>query len=376
MVRRALRPGVNRSDLILADLVGNRAFVVAQNDPPDAAAVVAAIRSDETPMHDARRLLTEPKAAQDLLVSALEEVLDVLADGAGHAAVYRLLVEPDRRVATATGFTLLGSFITAEGVALVVSLAATVTRDVNGQPIVTAVSVDDYVGGDLEGRLVEDVVALASATGFIPERPMARAALIVGSGFGAHLEEVRATAAVAGVAVEVFHHVDPEDAVSMRAIRRRIADSCSGLVTWTGKRDKWAMRLAKGAENLGKLRFAIHGDDETAAPQMRTIANQLVTAEKALRAGTAATAASRTLTLCLKKTGNRGTGDVLEQAQPCSHKEKPKARPSAEAKWKGAQDVLGLPQGAVLRKLLVCGRTDCNVAWATYRLPGTQPEAS
>lgn len=375
MSGRALPPRVRRSDLVLADLLNDPTVLGVLGGPPaDAAAIVARVLADPTVMRDSRRLLTEPKAARDLLISAVDEVVDVLADGAGPAAVHHLLVEPDRHVATAAGFVLLSSFATSGGVPIVVSLTATVTRGPDGNPAVAGVALDDYVGRDVHQRLVDDVTALAAATGFVPERPCARVALIIGRGFGAQRHEVIATAAVEGVAIEVFANVDPDNPDSLEAVRRRVAGACSGVVTWTGKSDQWAMRLATDAERQGKLRFAIYGDDQVAL-QMRSVARKLLVAGEARQAAPVAPP-SRKLTLCLKKTGSRGTSDVLEPAEPCNHNAKSKSRRGAEAKWKGAQEVSDLPPGAVLRRLVVCGRPDCNVAWATYRLPATEGDPS
>lgn len=175
-----------------------------------------------------------------------------------------------------------------------------------------------------------------------------------------------AAALVAGAALACLELVDASDTKAREALQKDLKGRSGVLLAWgAADRTGWLFRWAK----KDRRDLALIAGATPAEAADATFAVLLGKARGAEGAQDA-TAGMRKVEVTLVKEGTRGAnkGDDLRLTdRTCRHKKTHRAM-GAEAKVKGARNVEGLPDGAVLLGLIMCSDNGCHLSWATYRV--------
>jgi hypothetical protein len=266
--------------------------------------------------------------------------------------------------AAGTGVTLAGLTVRREGPTLAVDYA------IEEHPLPVGFAAAAAPDG-AETAAARRLTALAARHRLRPINPSTTATVVLAAGPDPD-GLLSAAALVAGADAPALALPDSSNTKAADAFKAAATNrNPRSLVVWDSAEGglAWLWRWAAGT---GTALLTVHGMDPAEAA--RGVFSVLLPVTRAARAAAVADPEGlETAHVALDKVGNRSAalGDDLRITQrKCPHRAGSRRRvPSAEAKWKGAENVAGLPEGSILRSLSVCGDMGCTLCWATYRVP-------
>lgn len=375
MARRPPGPDARRRDLALDKMVAEAVPLGVEPATDDELqALVRKARDADGAPDWLRGIGRDRLAGEFAALSAAYGPLLHPTHGADIAA--RLLARAPRELPEPGGATLLGCFATDSGPITLAGL--TVRRDgpslvvedaVEEHPLSPAARHDASVDS-VERAAAGKLASLAARHRLRPISPATTAVVVLAAGPDPD-ERLTAAALVAGVHAAALILPDSSDTKAVNTFEAAALNGAPGaLLVWdpgTGRLG-W---LWKWATEKKLQLLVVHGvDAEQAADEV--FAALLPLARTAKFDADAQPGGLETVTVALDKVGSRGAalGDDLRiTTRYCRHKSRKRLDGGAEAKIKGAKNVIGLPEGSIFRTLYMCSDMGCTLCWATYRIP-------